>query len=276
MNTPTIPTSLKQRLLSALVFVPVVVACAWLGHPWITLLAATALTLGAWEFARLGERAGHKVTPALSAALAGLLALERGFFLGRYQAALLALAIIAITIWYVLRAEAPPRSEPWALALLAGIYVGFLGSHLVALRALPNGLAWLALALVTMWISDTGAYFVGSAFGKHKLALHLSPKKTWEGAAGGLITALVSGTLIAWLGGISPVHGFAVGLMIGTICPFGDLAKSILKRQVGVKDSSNLIPGHGGMLDRLDTLLFVAPLVYYYATIVVLHLPLPG
>ena len=261
---------LKQRLLSALVLLPVVLASAWLGHPWVTLLVTVALALGAWEFARLGERAGHKINPAVSATLAGLLALERGFFLGRYQAVLLAFGIIAITIWYVLQAERPPRTEPWAIGLLAGIYVGFLGSHLEALRALPNGRAWLALALVTIWVSDTGAYLAGTVWGKHKLASHLSPKKTWEGAVGGLVSAPVSGALIAWLGGISPLHGLAAGLLIGIICPFGDLAKSMLKRQVGVKDSSNLIPGHGGMLDRLDTLLFVAPLVYYYAVLMAL------
>lgn len=259
---------LKQRVASALILLPLVVALAWLGHPWMTLGVALALAVAAWEFARLGTRLGHRALPALSVAVALALTLERGFTLGRYQEMLLVLVLIAAAVVYVLQPHSRTVTESWAITALAGIYVGLLGSYLVALRALSDGLAWLVLAVVTVWIGDTGAYLVGRATGRHKLAPLISPGKTWEGVAGGLAAALAGGVAIAWLAGLSPAHGLVAGLVAGAICPFGDLAKSLVKREAGVKDSSNLIPGHGGMLDRVDTLLFAAPLMYYYATLV--------
>ena len=259
---------LRERIISAAVLLPLVAACAWLGSPWFTALVLLALVLGAREFAALGALAGHQVAPWLSMATAAAFALERGVLGGRLQAAVLAASLLGVTIWYVLHYHSPTRTESWAITLAAGVYVGFLGSHLIALRLLENGLGWLAVAVVTMWVSDTGAYALGRLLGRHKMAPVLSPKKTWEGAAGGLVTAVLCAVAIAVLAGIGAVHGLAAGLLVGLICPFGDLAISMVKRQVGVKDTGKLIPGHGGVLDRLDTLLFVAPLVYYYAALV--------
>ncbi|MHB0877747.1 MAG: phosphatidate cytidylyltransferase [Anaerolineae bacterium] len=258
---------MRDRLLSAAVLLPVVGACAWLGSPWFTLFVVLALGLGARELANMGVLAGHQVVPWISLAIAAAFAVERGVSGGSLLGAVLALSLLGTTVWYVIHFRSPTRTESWAITLAGGVYVGFLGSHLIALRLLEGGLAWLTLAVVTMWISDTGAYAVGRLLGRHKMAPVLSPKKTWEGAAGGLVTALIFGVLIAGLVGIAPIHGLAVGGLIGVICPFGDLAISMIKRQVGVKDTGNLIPGHGGVLDRLDTLLFIAPLAYYYATL---------
>lgn len=259
---------LQTRILSALVILPVVLFCAWFGHPWLTVLVAFVLSLGALEFARLGRRAGHSTAPAIAVAIAGLLALERGFCGGRYQPLLLALALLAPATWYVFHARLPTRLEAWGLTFLAALYVGFLGSHFVALRAMDNGFWWLALGVATVWISDTGAYLVGRLWGSRRMAPHISPRKTWEGAVAGLLAALAAGLLLSWPAGVATVHGLAIGAIVGVVSPLGDLAISVIKRQVGVKDSSNLIPGHGGMLDRLDSLLFAAPLVYYYACLV--------
>jgi len=258
---------LRTRVITALILLPVVLVCSWLGHPWLTILVAVALGLGAYEFACLARRAGSSPAPYLSAAVAVLLALERGFCHGRYVVVLLVLALLLAAIWHVLRARNPEPLESWASTVLSGLYVGFLGSHVIALRALPDGLAWLALAIVTTWVSDSGAYFAGSAWGKHKMAPHLSPNKSWEGAAAGLLSALACGVAIALMGGLGVSYGLVAGLMIGTLSPFGDLAISMIKRQVGVKDTSGLFPGHGGMLDRLDSLLFSVPLVYCCAVI---------
>jgi phosphatidate cytidylyltransferase len=124
--------------------------------------------------------------------------------------------------------------------------------------------------LVT-WVNDTAAYFVGKAIGRHPCCPYLSPKKTWEGTIGGWIGGLVATTLLGyWLVDLTWVQGLALGALVSTVAPFGDLAKSMIKRQMGVKDFSALIPGHGGMFDRIDSLLFVAPVVYYFATMVVL------
>ncbi|MGI6208352.1 MAG: phosphatidate cytidylyltransferase [Anaerolineae bacterium] len=259
---------LRTRVLTALVALPPVVAAAWLGHPWLTLLVALALAGGAYEFARLAVRAGHQVPSVVCTVAAGLFALEAGFTQGRYREALVALILLGWAIWYVFHAHSPTRTEAWALSTLSVLYVGFLGSYLVSLRLLSDGLAWLALGVLTVWLSDTGAYLVGRQWGRSKMAPHLSPKKTWLGAVGGLVAGLLGGALVAWIGGLPPVHGLGVGALVGLICPFGDLIISMIKRQTGVKDSGTLFPGHGGLLDRLDTLLFVGPLAYYYAVLV--------
>jgi phosphatidate cytidylyltransferase len=122
--------------------------------------------------------------------------------------------------------------------------------------------------LVT-WIIDSAAFVVGKAIGRHPCAPYLSPKKTWEGMVGGWIGGVVATILLGyWLVDLHWPHGLALGALVATVAPFGDLAKSMVKRQMGVKDFSALIPGHGGMFDRIDSLLFVAPVIYYYVTMV--------
>ncbi len=259
---------MKTRLITVATFLPLVSAAAWAGHPWFTILLAVALAGGAYELGRLGQRLRHQVWPVLCTIPAALLALDAGISGGRYQSALVSLTLIFWAVWYVLHAHSPTRTEAFSISVLASLYVGYLGSHFVPLRLLDDGLSWLALAVATVWISDTGAFAVGTTWGRRHLAPHLSPRKTWEGAAGGLATGVVGGLVVALLGGLAPIHGVAVGMLVGVLCPFGDLVISMFKRQAQVKDSGALFPGHGGLLDRLDTLLFVAPLAYYYAVLV--------
>jgi len=150
-----------------------------------------------------------------------------------------------------------------------GLYLGWLMGHFLLLRAAPQGVRWIGVALLSTWICDSGAYFVGTSAGRHKLWPRISPNKSWEGAAGGWISGVVLTAVLTALLGLGWPHGAAIGSLLGIVAPFGDLAVSMLKRQVGVKDSSHLIPGHGGMLDRIDSLLFTVPVVYYYACFVV-------
>jgi phosphatidate cytidylyltransferase len=169
----------------------------------------------------------------------------------------------------------------WAYAVAALVYLGLPAFAAVALRqtpgdtaaawlrdladrtafgweARPEGLAWLLLALVVTWLSDTGQYLVGRSLGKHKLSPRISPKKTIEGLAGGAIVAMGAGALaVSWFGlGVHPLAGALIGAGITIVGVTGDLAESLMKRQAGVKDSGSFIPGHGGMLDRIDSLLF--------------------
>jgi phosphatidate cytidylyltransferase len=142
------------------------------------------------------------------------------------------------------------------------------GSYLVKLRFLPDGLYWLILVVAPAGISDVGAYFAGRLFGRHKLAPMLSPNKTVEGYLGGLLTSTITGYIAGALSGIhnpafSGSQGLLVGLIIGIICPLGDLGKSVFKRQFNLKHTSNLIPGHGGVLDRVDTWLWAGVVGYY-------------
>jgi phosphatidate cytidylyltransferase len=152
--------------------------------------------------------------------------------------------------------------------LLFGFAYGtFLPTALVLVRHLPNGAWWVVLACTVTWMNDTGAYFVGHAIGKHKLAPRISPGKTWEGFAGGLCFSVIFGYVVKVIGlhGLEPVDCLAIGVGAGLLGPFGDLSESLLKRGCGVKDSGVVMPGHGGMLDRIDALIWNAPFIYLYA-----------
>ena len=150
------------------------------------------------------------------------------------------------------------------MAVLGVVYPGLMISALVELRELERGAFWVLLTIVVTWLNDTGAYFTGRAFGRRRLYERISPSKTWEGAIGGAV-ASVAGALIVhhfWLADALPVWGAVlIGLGGAVLGPIGDLSESMLKRAFGAKDSGRLLPGHGGMLDRIDALLFTAPFV---------------
>jgi len=153
-----------------------------------------------------------------------------------------------------------------AFALLAFIYIPFLLMHLVQLRQTTFGIQWLLVIMLIVMTNDSAAYYTGSAFGKHRLYPLVSPKKSVEGAVGGLIGS-ICGTMLAKFTFFPQLTFFdaaATALVVGVVGQAGDLFESLLKRSFGVKDSGDIIPGHGGVLDRLDSILFAAPITYYY------------
>lgn len=153
-----------------------------------------------------------------------------------------------------------------ALALLAFLYIPFLLMHLVLLRQTPFGIQWLIVIMLIVMTNDSAAYYSGSAFGKHRLYPLVSPKKSIEGAIGGLLGSLV-GTMLAkftFFPQLTFTDAAVTAIVVGMVGQAGDLFESLLKRSFGVKDSGTLIPGHGGVLDRLDSILFAAPIAYYY------------
>lgn len=159
-----------------------------------------------------------------------------------------------------------------ALFVLGLLYIPILLSHLVLLYSFPDGAEWIFLLLLLVMGSDTAAYYVGSSFGKHKLYPRVSPNKSIEGAVGGLAGS-VAGAFIAkftFFPGLAAVDCVATGLLLGVLAQTGDLFESLLKRSFGVKDSGWIVPGHGGILDRLDSILFAAPAAYYYGLLVVM------
>jgi phosphatidate cytidylyltransferase len=166
----------------------------------------------------------------------------------------------------------------FAFTLAGGLYLGWLGSHFVALRALPDGGWWTGLAVPAVWLADTLAYLVGARWGRTRLMPDVSPKKSVEGYVAGIVGGGLGtmGLAFLWrvLGAgpaIAPLHGLAIGLLAGTVGPVGDLGISALKRHVGVKDSGRLLPGHGGLLDRVDALVVAVPVGYYYVVYVALQ-----
>jgi phosphatidate cytidylyltransferase len=148
------------------------------------------------------------------------------------------------------------------------LYTVVLFSHFYLIRGLEQGLAWTFLTFILVWATDTFAYLIGRAFGRHPLAPQISPNKTIEGSAGGLVFCILCG-LVAWkiIGGGSWISFFGLSLLVGVCAQLGDLFESALKRTANIKDSGNLIPGHGGILDRFDSLLFVIPIVYYWVVL---------
>ncbi|MGC9360947.1 MAG: phosphatidate cytidylyltransferase [Anaerolineae bacterium] len=256
---------LSRRVASAAVLIPIIVAAVYVGGACLGALVLVAVGLATNELVSLLQQ--HDLRPSRLAALpiALLLAADGSWpELQLLEPVLVLLTLIPASIAVFQRNE-PGSLESWAMLTAGALYVGYGASHVGRLRTVPNGFAWLATALVGTWICDTAAYAVGMHLGKRRLAPKVSPNKSWEGALGGLggalLVSMVAGPLFLQIG-----VGWSIllGVLIATAATLGDLAESVIKRQVGVKDSGNLIPGHGGMLDRIDSLLFVVPLVYWY------------
>jgi phosphatidate cytidylyltransferase len=257
------------------VLIPLVAGVTYAGG-WV--LAAAILGVGlrsAYEVFELKKKAGYRPSLVASAAVIAALLVSARFPSLHLSGLVLTLSIMGTLIWHLL---CPPKGYPtqsWALTLGIALWVGWLIGHFLLLRDLSPafgwgiGTRWLTLMFLVTWINDSAAYFVGKAIGRHPCAPYLSPKKTWEGTIGGWFGGVAATMLLgAWLVGLPWLHGLALGAVVATVAPFGDLAKSMVKRQNKVKDFSALIPGHGGMFDRIDSLLFVAPVMYYYVTMV--------
>ena len=254
------PSGLTQRVISAAVLIPVVLGLVWLGGWGFTALVAVAAALMGVEWHRLTvgviDAAGVAVTAALVAAV--LLVPLAPLWAG--PLALLAGAAAVLLLGRDSRLK-------WRLLALA-----WLGLPVVAvtwLRLQPElGLWLIGWLLATVWASDTGAYFAGRGIGGPKLAPRVSPNKTWAGLIGGMAAAAVAGALVAVWGGFSPLAAGLVAAVVAALSQGGDLAESALKRHFGVKDSGNLIPGHGGILDRVDALLaagLATALLFWFA-----------
>jgi phosphatidate cytidylyltransferase len=249
-----------------------VIAIYFGGYPY-QILITLLLLIAAWEYNKLLNK--MDLEPATPLVLFGVLgiAITRSLVQFNFNSAILTLLILGIAGYHIYRYEGN-RGKPaadFAGSLSIILYVGFLGSYLISLRSLPNGMWWTFLVLPTVWIADSGAYLIGSAIGKNKFAPKTSPNKTWEGYLGGVLFGILGGIGLTILYNnvfdaglnISPLEGALLALVLSILIPFGDLTESMIKRQAAVKDSGNLFPGHGGVFDRIDVLLWAAPLGYY-------------
>ena len=257
---------LFTRVLSAVVLIPFIVWLLYRGDWPLLLLALAAAGIGYYEFYALFRRAGQR--PYLLVGLAVALALVgAAYFASGELAPVVVAAALVLTLAYALLQSRPPQEvvADWALTLAGALYVGWLLRYALLLRAQPAGWEWSITALAATWAADTGAFLTGRAIGRRKVFPQISPGKTWEGVAGGLALAIVA-TLVAGsaLLGLAAWQAVLLGLLVTAAAVVGDLAESLLKRGAGAKDSGALIPGHGGLLDRIDSLLFVLPAVYYF------------
>ena len=258
-----------RRTATAVVYAVIVLGGYYLGGvPWFALVGLAAAII-CIEFYSLARHSGYRPGAAIGVIM--VLALVTQTYLGLDLSWLiLSLGLATTVVWgHALQASSKSFMADWACTFAGVIYSGGLMLHAILLRDLPDGLAWGALALVGTWSCDAFAYMIGKRWGRHKFTPRISPQKTWEGAIGGFICSFVLVMIAAWALSLPLVPIIGLGMLIPLATIAGDLAESMLKRSAGVKDTGNWIPGHGGLLDRMDSLLVVIPTVYYYAVYVV-------
>lgn len=254
---------LATRVASAAVFGPLLVAAGYFGGPLLWIVVAFVVVWGLVEMDRLFSPLGSRAWPALTVPFGlGLVALAAAGRWNLHPAVLTGVVLAAVfvpALW-----PSRVKALDGVASVFAVLYLPWLACHLILLRQLPGGLAPFFIGVIGTWVFDSGSYFAGKAFGRHKLTPRVSPGKSVEGLIGGLVAG---GVVIPWLGlawlGLQPVGAGVLAASVMGAAQLGDLAESALKRQSGVKDSGALIPGHGGILDRFDSLLAVMPAVYY-------------
>ena len=255
---------LKTLLVTAFILIPIMLGSVYVGGLAFLILVGTALLIAGYELFQMTRQAGHQPHTPIGLVLIAALLVDAYL---QTQMAQVAVTIAVILMLLVgIFSPKPGWLASWGITLAGALYVGWLGTYFILVRALPNGMLWTTAALVTAWLTDTGAYLAGTRLGRHQFFPLISPRKTWEGALGGWIAAPLTTVAVGLILGLPLIHCAILGFSIGIAATFGDLAESLLKRQTGVKDSSNLVPGHGGMLDRIDSLLFTAVVTFYYLT----------
>ena len=274
---------LRLRLLSAAVLIPLVAITLVAGQPWLGLLVLAIAALAAREVFALLAAAGTPAEPVLGPAIT-LVIVGGAWLLGDRLGEvwlLAALGLIVAAIGAALRFDPQEGFRIWQGTVFGAVYVGLLAFFLLIAAdgaALPsgsalapwldNGRAWLLIGVLAVWAYDSGAYLAGRTWGRRGFMTHISPHKTWEGVIGGIVLAVAATFVTLSAAGAWVPGALLLGPFVAIAAQAGDLAESMLKRAAGAKDSANLIPGHGGMLDRIDSILFAGPVVYFYVLLV--------
>ena len=267
------------RLAAILIGVPCLYVITLRGGIFFLLLVDLIILIGLTEYFRLMEAKGYRPSRLLGYA-AGLAVSVHVYLGGPALTFVVTAILLLIMIREVFRPQVDKALTNIATTVLGVMYVGWLGSHFVLLRELPGSLGadpeygarLVFFAALTIWVCDTAAYVVGILIGRKKLIPHISPAKTWAGAIGGAVGGALAGwaCAVAFLPFITPLAGVLLGLASAVLGQLGDLVESLLKRDAGIKDTAQLIPGHGGVLDRVDSLLFSVPVLYYWFRFMVL------
>jgi phosphatidate cytidylyltransferase len=277
---------MRKRIFSALVGLPILGFLVWYGGLPFLIFCVGLIIVSLFEFYDMLRSKGIRTLRITGVICAIVLCLCAYWGKTEYMNASLTFILILFLSLQLLARE--PRASVANLSntLLGLLYIGWLFSYLIVLRKLPMGRECLFTLLLITWIGDSGAYIIGTKWGRRKLIPRISPKKSIEGAGGGLVFSLLAALLTRWFFVIplaskwfnpldlSITHYVVLGLLLGAVGQVGDLAESLLKRDANVKDSSRIIPGHGGLLDVIDSLLFTAPVMYYYTIYVIERLKL--
>lgn len=256
-----------------MIFTPLVLVLIYIGGWVFNLFIAAVLLLAAFEFTRLFDRMGYR--PSLLVVLVGILSIfiHRWVFGMEHLDILLSIVLLLVVSTALAQYESGFKEAGISFAINLGIlfYLGWIGSFFISLRSHPDGLGWVLTALPATWLADMGAYFIGRWLGKRKMTPRLSPGKTLAGLGGAAFSGTLSGLLLILLWravGFLPAgtplwQGAVMGLLLALLTPLGDLLVSLFKRSADVKDTGDIIPGHGGILDRIDTWIWAAMLGYY-------------
>lgn len=265
-----------KRILTAAILIPLVLLLVFKGSTWlVTIAAGVVAELAAWEFLSIADMAG-----ARSPRILVLISIAILFFASFQQPDMLApvLSALALVIFVVCSLRCPlERVLPdVASSVFCLLYIGFSLTTIPWLCAQVNGPSLLTLLFCVVWVGDSAALYVGKSYGKHKLAPAVSPNKTWEGSVASIVGSLLVTLLLIFTGTVfakrgssllaypgSVFHWLLLAIVLNVVAQLGDLAESALKRGAGVKDSGSLLPGHGGILDRIDALLLAAPVLWY-------------
>ncbi len=267
-------SDLFLRVFAAALFLPCAFIITQHGDFQYLFLVDVVVFTGLWEFYGLLEAKGFQPAREIGVFCGLALTWYAYFRGGMYLNFLLTGALLLLMTVALIRASVEQAVLNISSTIFGVLYVGWLGSHFVLLRELPRlggldyemGARFVFLAVLLTWACDTGAYFVGRAFGRHPLFPRVSPKKTWEGALGGAVFAVVAGVIAqaTFASYLSLPVSIALALLAAVAGITGDLVESLMKRDSKMKDTASLIPGHGGTLDRFDSLFFVVPLIYYF------------
>lgn len=276
-------SSVGQRLLTAGIAMPVVLLFVWFGG-WAAFIACLLVAgLGTLELHTMLFKAGYRPLTWISFGLSLLFLLSAMFPAQRLTILQVGLGV-SVTLSFCLlflRKKLEGTLVDWALTLAISIYLGWSMSYFLLLRGyeisalhlmtglwvtIPRGAWWLLATLLGVWGFDGAAFFAGRYLGRHKMAPHISPAKTWEGVAGGMAMSIIASLVLTVVPlGVPWYFAILLGILIGVSATLGDLAESLIKRQMHVKDSGQIMPGHGGMLDRIDSLLFAVIVVYLFS-----------
>jgi phosphatidate cytidylyltransferase len=267
----------RQRAISAALFVPVLLVVLAIAGPVLALFITLIAGLAAVEVFRLLRAAGYQTFAALGTALALAIVLDAAFpnVLEGSGILLVAVGVVLVAVAAFTKIEPRDGLNAWTATVFGAIYVSLLGFILrlghdappvdgAPFAVLGPERGWIVLLIFAVWSYDTGAYLVGKRFGREKFLTHISPSKTYAGLVGGVVATTVVTAVMLWGLGQSPAHALLLGPLAALAAQAGDLAESIIKRAADQKDSGTLIPGHGGILDRVDSFLFAAPIVTLY------------
>lgn len=276
---------LAQRLATAAIGIPLLVVVLFLGRPAIAVVVLGLAVLAGVEAFRLLRQAGYPALGGLGTVIGVALVVEAALAEGPAGKGLLFLVagVVLAAVGAFLRPDPRDGLATWLTTIFGAVYVGLLGflPRLAGTSVtLPDGAAlaewldggrwWLVVAVLGVWSYDTGAYVAGRTVGGPRFLTAISPSKTWAGLVGGLVAVTVVSALLLAGMGRDPVGALILGPLVGLAAQAGDLAESMLKRAAGAKDSGRLFPGHGGVLDRVDSLLFAGPAVYLFVVATVL------